>query len=127
MIIQTGKFIKVDEVKIGDVVSILDAGVIRDNDKFTVKKKDADGNEISVPKKDYIFKINHKGAEKIISMNKMSRDNLAAGYGVDTEGWIGQKASIDLCLFSNGKKGIVLTPINAVNHEEEPKEDEPPF
>lgn len=125
MIINTGKFIKADEVKTGDIITILDAGEVRESEKFTVKLQD--GTE--VPKKDYIFKINHKGIEKNLSMNKMSRENLAKDYSGNTEHWIGKKASIEICTFSNGKKGIVLSPVVELEHDEEMEieEYEPKF
>ena len=117
MIINTGTFIKAAEAKNGDIITILDAGEVRDNQTFTTKLKD--GREI--PKKDYVFKITHKGAEKVISMNKMSRENLAAAFTNNTEVWVGKKASIEMCLFSNGKRGIVLSPVvDVAGHEEEP-------
>ena len=117
MLIQTGTFIKAAEAKNGDIITLLDAGEVRESTQFTVKLKD--GKEI--PKKDYVFKIAHNGTEKVLSMNKMSRENLATAYTNNTENWIGKKASIEMCLFSNGKRGIVLSPIVDVNeHDEEP-------
>lgn len=101
------KFMKVEEAKSGDVVTVLNAGEIRDNERF--KHKLPDGTEI--PKKDYIFKVKHQGTEKQLTMNKMSRDNMAKAFTSDTKEWVGKEATVELCLFSNGKKGIVLTPI----------------
>lgn len=117
MIIQTGTFIKAAEAKNGDIITILDSGEIRESTQYTVKLKD--GKE--VPKKDYVFKITHKDAQKVISMNKMSRENLAAAFSSNTDAWVGKKASIEMCLFSNGKRGIVLSPVvDVAGHEEEP-------
>ena len=121
MIIQTGVFLKVEEVKNGDIITIRDAGTIQVSEKF--KTKLADGTE--VPKKQYVFKVDYKGAEKNLTMNKMSRDNLAAAYTNDTENWIGKKASIEKCLFPNGKRGIVLSPITEVAEPEAHDDDAP--
>ena len=110
MIINTGSFIKAEEVKNGDIITIKDAGVVQISEKF--KTKLADGTEI--PKKQYVFKVEHKGVEKNLTMNKMSRDNIAKAFGNDTENWPGKKASIEMCLFPNGKRGIVLSPIMEV-------------
>ena len=122
MILQTGSFIKANEVKTGDIVTIKDGGMVQISEKF--KTKLPDGTEI--PKKQYVFKIDYKGAEKNLTMNKMSLDNLAAAYTNDTETWIGKKASIEMCLFPNGKRGIVLSPIvEVMEHEEEPPEGLP--
>src|SRR3990167_10291767 len=122
MILQTGSFLKSDKVKNGDIVTIKDAGSVQISEKF--KTKLPDGTEI--PKKQYVFKVEFKGVEKNLSMNKMSRDNLSAAYTNDTEAWIGQKASIEMCLFPNGKRGIVLSPIVEVKeiHEDEPPVDD---
>lgn len=124
MILTTGTYLKSDEVKTGDIITIKDSGSVQISEKF--KTRLSDGTEI--PKKQYVFKVEFKGAEKNISMNKMSRDKLAAAYTNDTEKWIGKKASIEMCLFPNGKRGIVLSPIVEVaEHEEEPSDSELPF
>lgn len=125
MILNTGTFIKADEVKNGDIVTIKNSGEVRESQQYKIKLKD--GRE--VPKKDYVFKIDFNGSEKNISMNKISRDNLAVSFGADTENWVGKKASIEKCLFPNGKRGIVLTPIvelkEAQHDEDAPTEDMP--
>lgn len=113
MILQTGSFLKADEVKNGDVITVKDGGSIQVSEKF--KTKLPDGTEI--PKKQYVFKVEFKGAEKNLSMNKMSRDNLSVAYTNNTEAWIGKKASIETCLFPNGKRGIVLSPIVELKEE----------
>jgi hypothetical protein len=128
MILQTGSFIKADEVKNGDIVTIKDGGQVQMSEKF--KTKLPDGTE--VPKKQYVFKIEFKGAEKNLSMNKMSRDNLSAAYSNDTEKWIGKKATVEMCLFPNGKRGIVLSPIVELNEshvdvDEQINDPETPF
>jgi hypothetical protein len=116
MILQTGSYLKSDEVKTGDIVTVKDSGSIQISEKF--KTKLPDGTEI--PKKQYVFKVEYKGVEKNLNMNKMSRDNLSVAYTNNTETWVGKKASIELCLFPNGKRGIVLSPIVEVaTHEEE--------
>ena len=123
MILQSGTFLKAVEVKNGDIITILDAGAVSESQTFTTELKD--GRKI--PKKDYIFKISYKGADKIISMNKVSRDNLSAMYTNNTDAWVGKKASIEICLFSNGKRGIVLSPIVDISEEHEKEDTETPF
>ena len=102
------KFLKATDVKNGDTLIIKNAGAVQESQKFTVELEDG----TKVPKKQYVFEVELGGEMRTLTMNKMSRDNLAAVLGNDTEKWIDKKASIELCLFSNGKRGIVLTPVN---------------
>lgn len=80
------KWIKISEVKDGDVLTIKDEGWWQENNKF----KYSDGN----PKQDFIITVDHNGEEKQMTINGTNRSILTLAYGRDTALWVGKKATI---------------------------------
>ena len=81
-------YFKSDDVQSGDMIEILDAGEKTPSDKFKYK----DGNPVI----NYRFKVKivKTGDERMMNINKTSRNSLEAAYGSDTEGWIGKTAQV---------------------------------
>lgn len=107
MILQGKKnYLKVEEVKSGDIVKFINEGKWVESNKF----KYDDGT----PKKQLLFLVEFKGAEKDLSINTTSKNALIRGWGEDTEKWIGKEAKIDLVKQNVGgtlKNVIYLEPI----------------
>jgi hypothetical protein len=106
MLNQSGKYLKVDDVRDGDLIIFKDEGSWVESTKYTYE----DGN----PKQDFVMKIEHKGNDYLLRINKYSRDEIVPVYGQDTKDWVGKQAKIAIENYrSLNKKGIVLTPIKA--------------
>lgn len=81
-------FLKVDEVKTGDVVKFVNEGEWIASRKFT--------NDDGTPKQQFVIKIECGEAERDMSLNSTNRNNLIAVYGKDTALWVGQTATIEI-------------------------------
>ena len=83
------KFLKVSEVSDGDLIKFLNEGVWIESTRF----KYPDGS----PKQQLQFEIETMTGEKrILTLNKINRENLVASWGRDTKNWIGKQAEIIL-------------------------------
>lgn len=72
------------DVKTGDIVTILDAGVVEKKiSKYT-------GKEIE----DHIYKIKTKNGEKRTPLNQDTRNVLVDEFGEDSENWIGKNVNV---------------------------------
>ncbi len=94
-----------------DIITLLDEGQWKESTKFTYD----DGN----PVRQLVFKVEHKGEEKQLSIIKPSKVALIEAYGDDTMEWVGKQCKINLALNTKGGKSIVLEPCAV---EEEPIE-----
>jgi hypothetical protein len=104
MKLSKGNYLKTADVKVGDIVTFQNEGAWIES---TTYKYD-DGN----PKKDFTIKVDWKGEEKLMRLNKGNRDILMEEYGDETSGWIGKSATITIeKVMVGGKKMdmIVLT------------------
>ena len=100
-----GDFIKADvNVSQGDKIIFLDEGVIHESTTY----KNRDGS----PKQNYNFKVQLEkdSSEKIMTVNKVSRDRLIDEWGEETKDWVGRMAKINITLTPQGKKMIILDP-----------------
>lgn len=88
MVKLSGAFVKAAEVKEGDVIEFLNAGEWQTSDRY----KYDDGN----PRKDFIIKVKHDGADKSFRLNKTNRATLCENWGDETDQWVGKKAKITL-------------------------------
>ena len=105
MELDLGGFLKATDVKSGDLIKILDEGKLVESKSF----KDLEGN----PKMNYNFRVSlENGAEKTLTINKTSLRMLADKYTNDTKTWIGKLAKVNLGSTSQGKKMIILEPID---------------
>ena len=81
-------FIKVDEVKTGDQLEILNEGEWFTSKKFTYD----DGT----PKRQFIIKVGCDGVERDMTLNSTNRQNLICAWGKDTALWIGKMATVEI-------------------------------
>lgn len=103
-------YLKADEVKKGEIITILDPGKEQES-KFTYE----DGN----PKTEYIFTVEYKTEQKTMRMNTASRRAMVDAFGDETLNWVGKQARIFLMPRNDdpSKNYIVLDPV--VEKEEE--------
>lgn len=86
----------------GDKIKLLDEGQWKESTKFTYD----DGN----PVRQLVFKVEHNGEEKQLSIIKPSKTALIEAYGDDTVEWVGKECKVNLALNTKGGKSIVLEP-----------------
>jgi len=99
-----GNYLKTQEVKSGEIVTFKNEGEWIESTKW----KYDDGN----PKVDFVIKVDWKGEDKLMRLNKGNRDILKEEYGDETADWIGKSATITIeKVMVGGKKmdTIVLT------------------
>jgi len=104
MIIDIGTFLKVEDVKAGDLIKIKSEG-----DKVESKFKDEETGEVK-------YQINFDvelsdGRNKVMSINKTSLKNLGDKYGYESKDWIGKLAKVNIGVMPNAKKFIILEPV----------------
>ncbi len=108
-------WLKSDNVKPGDTITILNEGEIVTSAKFTYP----DGT----PRKDFIIKVTHNGAEADMNINATNKKTLIAAYGDETTAWIGKVCKLDVAnvmIGGNTKKSIILQAagdVKNVNYE----------
>jgi hypothetical protein len=96
-------FLKADEVKKGETITILDPGVERES-KFKYENGDS--------KVDYVFTVEYQGEQKKLTMNTASRRSMREAFSKDTLNWVGKQAKVFVMPTPKGdKKMIVLDPI----------------
>lgn len=117
----SGNFIKASEVNTGDVVTFKDAGDWVESTRF----KYDDGN----PKVDFNIKVELKGEEKQMRLNKTNREICIAAYGNDTSKWIGKTAAItkERCLVGGKKYDCIELKIAGAVNPDLVAGDEAPF
>lgn len=96
------KYLKSENVKDGDIIKFVDAGVIVTK---TFKK---DGKDEARPALE--ITVNYKGENKTYSPNATTVKLLNAGWGTDTEEWVGKCAFLTILPSGNGKDMIVAKP-----------------
>lgn|SRR3990167_4231073 len=100
----TSNYLKSDAVKKGDIIKILDEGIVETSEKYTYD----DGN----PKKSFVFLVEHKGQKVKMRLNKASRVAMIQAFSDETKAWIGREATCFVMPTSDGlKKMIILEPI----------------
>jgi len=109
--ILTGKrnFLRVDDVKNGDVITFLNEGEWLESKKYTY----SDGT----PRKDFVIKVSISGTEKDMRLNATNRSNLISAFGNDTANWVGKSASLEKTKVMVGGKmmeTIIVKPIKDV-------------
>lgn len=98
--------------KEGETVKFLDEGEWRDSTRFTYD----DGNSV----RQLIFKVEHNGEEKQLTVIKPSRQVLIEAWGNDTIEWVNKVAEIELALNTQGGKSIILKPLKEEKNLDEP-------
>lgn len=79
-------WLKSSEVQTGEQVKFVTEGAWEES-RFT----HPDGN----PKHQFVIKIIHKGEEKTLTLNKVTRDNLTESWSDDTADWVDKTATIE--------------------------------
>lgn len=103
----SGNYLRIDDVSEGDIVTIKNEGTWQES-----KYKYDDGN----PKQDFVMDVEHKGEDKVIRINKFSRDEIIPVFGLDTKEWVGKRVKITIENYrSLGKKGMVFVPVKEVD------------
>lgn len=82
----SGNYLKTADTEGGDIVTFKNEGEWIESNMY----KYPDGN----PKVDFVIKIDFKGDEKLMRLNKTNRDILVGTYGKDTAEWVGKTARI---------------------------------
>ena len=108
MIFETSrKYLKADEVKPGDIITIMDEGEWVTSAKFTNPKT-------GEPKKDFMVKIDISGREADMTVNSTKRKALIKAFGKDSKDWVNKKCNCEVANIMVGdsmKKTVVLIPI----------------
>lgn len=108
MIFETSKkWLKADEVKVGDIITIMDEGEFVTSSKFTNPKT-------GEPKKDFMVKIDISGREADMTINSTKRKALVKAFGKDSKDWVGKKCATEVANVMVGeamRKTVILIPI----------------
>jgi len=96
------KYLKSDNVKDGDIINFMDAGVILDK---TFKKE---GKDEVKPVLEITVEVN--GEVKTYSPNGTTVGLLSKAWGTSTEKWVGKQAFVTLIPAPNGKDMIIAKP-----------------
>jgi len=119
VILGGGNYLKTDETSNGDVITFKDEGSWIESTRWTYD----DGS----PKVDFVIKVDFKGEEKSMRLNKTNRDAMRDVYGSDTAEWIGKTATIAKeKVMVAGKKLDCITLIASIPTENV-DEDKVPF
>ena len=109
----SSKYLKADEVKKGETIKFLDAGVEQES-KFTYENGDV--------KMEYVFQVEYQGDQKTYRMNATSRHAMADAFGIDTKAWVGKVVKLFVMPTPKGdQKMIVLDPVVDETWPEEAK------
>jgi signal peptidase I len=120
MKLTSGNWFKSADVNSGDMIEILNAG----EKVLSEKYKYPDGNPVI----NYQFKVKivKTGDEKLMNINKTSRQQLTFAYGDDTEKWIGKTAQVVKEMDRALKKYVIyLEPSTDLNADTSSKEKVP--
>ena len=96
-------WLKSDNVKSGDSMTIKNEGEIVTSSKFTW----ANGE----PKKDLVLLVEHNGAPADFTVNSTNKKTLIAAFGDETTAWVGKTVKLDVAsvmIGGNVKKSIVI-------------------
>ena len=106
--LSSGKsWVKSADLNSGDVLVIQTGGEWVESQTF----KHPDGN----PVKQFVLTVAFGGEDKDMSLNKLSRTNLCAAWGNETDTWIGGCAKVDKVKVMVGgemKDSVVLSPMD---------------
>jgi hypothetical protein len=106
-------YLKVEDVKAGDVVEINSEGEWTESTKY----KYEDGT----PRKQFAIEVIYAKEPRTLTLNSTNRSNLTNVWGNDTANWVGKKASVEIIKVSVAGKlmnSILLNPIKEVTEPE---------
>lgn len=111
MKLQTSKnWLKSENVKAGDLITILTEGEIIPSARFTY-----DSGE---PRKDFVIKIKHNDQECDFRVNATNKKILIKSFGDETANWVNKTAKLDVVnVMVSGKmmKSIIIQPVGGVD------------
>ena len=96
-------WLKSENVKSGDTMTIKNEGEIVTSSKFTW----ANGE----PKKDLVLLVEHNGADADFTVNATNKKILLASFGDETANWVGKVVKLDIVnvmIGGNTKKSIII-------------------
>lgn len=99
------KYLKAENVRDGDTITFLDAGVIVDK---TFKKEGKDD-----VKKALEITVKFKGDSKTYTPNGKTVKLLSAAWGTDTDGWVNKTAILTVLPSDSGRDMIIAKPSTA--------------
>lgn len=103
-------WLKADNIKSGDTITILNEGEIVTSGRFTY----ANGE----PKKDLVLLVKHNDAEFDMTINATNKKVLLGAFGDETKNWVGKVCKADVVMVMIGgstKKSIMLQAGEAKN------------
>ncbi len=107
MKITTAKnWLKSDNVKQGDIITILDEGQWVTSAKYTY----SDGT----PRKDFVFKVKHNDQDLDMRLNATNKKIMVSSFGDETKEWVGKTAKLttaDIMVSGKMMKTLILAPI----------------
>lgn len=104
-------YLKSEDVKQGDMVTILSEGEWVASAKYTY----SDGT----PRKDFLLKVKHGEAEKDFRLNATNKKTLVKAYGEETADWVGKIISLETAnVMVSGKmmKTMIATPVGTTKN-----------
>lgn len=121
MVMLGGSYLKTSEVDNGDIITFKDEGTWVESTRFTYQ----DGNK----KVDFVIKVEVKGEEKSMRLNKTNREIVIAAYGNNTSKWIGKTARItkEKVLVAGKKHDCILLEISSHQVTDDSAKLEEPF
>lgn len=96
-------WLKSNEVKTGDTLTILTEGEIVTSSKYTYSNGE--------PKKDFVLKVNHNNRECDFTVNATNKKTLIKNFGKDTKLWVGKTVKVtvaDMMVSGTMKKSIMV-------------------
>jgi hypothetical protein len=102
-------WLKSEDVKQGDLITILNEGEWVASAKFTY----TDGT----PRKDFLLKVKHNDVDKDMRLNATNKKLLIKAFGDETSAWVGKSAKLNTAdIMVSGKlmKTIMMQPIGGV-------------
>jgi len=105
------EFLKARDVKVGDIVTILNEGEVREKDFGTGK-----------PRVIFEIEVEHNKKKKIWTMNKKTIKKLIDKFGDDTKTWVGKKVKLNIVEVE--VRGVTRNSIVGEPLDEEPKKEQ---
>lgn len=105
-IISSKNWLKSENVKSGDLITILTEGEIIPSARFTY--------ESGEPRRDFVIKIKHNDQECDFRINSTNKKVLVKSFGDETKDWISKQCKLDTVqVMVSGKllKSIILQPV----------------
>lgn len=94
------KYVKTDNVRDGELLNIVDSGVITEK-TFTKDGKDEKKNVLEIT-------VEYRGEQKTYSPNGTTIGILNKAWGTKTEKWVARQIRVNLIPLPNGKGDMII-------------------